>query len=207
MNSVNMCSSRREILKILKKERATVDDLSSQIGISPTAIRQHLTILEGENLVKRERLKEGIGRPKVLYATTEKAENFFPKYYSWLTTRMIKEIIQQDGEEKIAGIFNNIGDYFSHPYKERVQGKALEEKLTQIIEILNEWGSFASLEKTQTHYLLTTYNCSFYDVAVKYRQVCSIHTRFLENLLNQTPRLISCMADGNDYCEYIIPRE
>jgi predicted ArsR family transcriptional regulator len=205
MNSVNMCSSRREILKILKKERATVDDLSSQIGISPTAIRQHLTILEGENLVKRERLKEGIGRPKVLYTTTEKAEDFFPKYYSWLTTRMIKEIAQQDGEEKIAVIFNNIGDYFSQPYKERVHGKPLEEQLNQITEILNEWGSYASIEKTETHYLLTTYNCSFYEVALKYPQVCNIHTRFLRNLLNQTPQLTSCMADGNDYCEYIIP--
>ena len=205
MNPLNMCSSRREILKILKKERATVDDLSTQIGISPTAIRQHLTILEGENLIQRERLKEGIGRPKVLYTTTEKAENFFPKYYSWLAEGMIKQILSQEGEEKINDLFNKIGDAFSQPFQEKVYGKPLEEQIILITDILNEWGSYASIEKTETHYLLTTYNCSFYDVALKFPQVCNVHIRFLENLLNHTPQLTSCMADGNDYCEYIIP--
>jgi predicted ArsR family transcriptional regulator len=200
-----MCSSRWEILKILKKERATVDDLSTRIGISPTAIRQHLTILEGENLVKRERLKEGIGRPKVLYTITEKAEDFFPKYYSWLTEQLIKEIVSQDGEDRIHDIFNTIGDTFSQPFEERMQGKSLEEQIIQIKDILNEWGSYASLERKETHYLLTTYNCSFYDVALKYPQVCNVHTRFLENLLDQTPQLTSCMADGHKYCEYVIP--
>ncbi|MBU7025586.1 MAG: ArsR family transcriptional regulator, partial [Theionarchaea archaeon] len=70
MSPVNMCGSRHEILKILKRERCTVDELSSKIGISPTAIRQHLTILEGDSLVTRETLKEGIGRPKVIYTIT-----------------------------------------------------------------------------------------------------------------------------------------
>jgi DeoR family suf operon transcriptional repressor len=204
---VRMCNSRYDILKILKKECCTVDDLSSKIGISSTAIRQHITILEKEALVRGERLKEGIGRPKVVYFVTEKAEELFPKYYSWLTESMIGEIIETHGEEELEIIFKKIGIKFSQLYIERVQGKSLEERILIIADILNEWGAYASVESNGEYYLLKNYNCSFYDVAQKYPQVCNVHTTFLEQLLEQNPDKTASMARGNDYCAYQIKIE
>ena len=165
MSPVNMCDSRYEILKILKKERCTVEDLSNKIRISPTAVRQHLTILEGESLVRGETLKEGIGRPKVIYTVTEKAEELFPKFYSWLAECLIKEIIDEHGEEKVEFLLQKIGDRY---------------------------------------YLLKNHNCSFYKVAQKYPQVCSVHATFLEQLLEQNPERIASMTEGSDYCAYQI---
>ncbi|KYK38928.1 MAG: ArsR family transcriptional regulator [Theionarchaea archaeon] len=204
MNPVGMCSSRYEILRILKRGACTVDDLSSRIEISPTAIRQHLTILEGESLVRRERLKEGIGRPKVSYMITEKAEELFPKYYSWLTEFLIEEIIEENGEQKLDFIFDNIGIKFSELYAERVQGKSLEERVTVATDILNEWGAYASSENDGDTYWLRNYNCSFYDVAQKYPQVCNVHSTFLEMLLDHPTERITSMAQGDECCAYRI---
>ena len=204
MSPVGMCDSRYEILRILKRERCTVDDLSSKIGISPTAVRQHLTILEGESLVQREMLKEGIGRPKVIYTTTEKAEDFFPKFYSWLTTRLIDEIMDKYGEDKVELFVRNIGYKFSQPYLKRVQGKPLEERVDEVAEILNEWGAYACVENNEEYYVLKNFNCSFYEVAQKYPQVCDIHLTFLEQMLEQSPEKKASMAEGNDYCAYQI---
>jgi len=78
MSPVGMCDSRYEILRILKRERCTVDDLSSKIGISPTAVRQHLTILEGESLVQREMLKEGIGVSKMYPLALDQIPSLVP---------------------------------------------------------------------------------------------------------------------------------
>lgn len=204
MSPVSMCGSRHEILKILKRERCTVDELSSKIGISPTAIRQHLTILEGDSLVTRETLKEGIGRPKVIYTITEKAEELFPKFYSWLAECLIEAITGEYGEEKVESLMRQIGIRFSQPYLERVQGKPLEERVCEVTDIMNEWGAYASVENDGRDYLLKNYNCSFYKVAQKYPQVCSVHTTFLENLLELNPERIASMAEGNDYCAYQI---
>jgi DeoR family suf operon transcriptional repressor len=204
MSPVNMCDSRYEILEILKKERCSVDDLSSQIGISPTAVRQHLTILEGDSLITREKLKEGIGRPKVIYTTTKKAEDYFPKYYSWLAEHLIKEVVDEYGEEKMDFFLKKVGVAFSQPYLERVRGKPLEERIDVVAAILNEWGAYAYTENNGGYYLLRTYNCSFYDVAQKYPQVCAVHTTFLEQLLEQNPKRTASMAEGNDYCAYQI---
>lgn len=204
MNPVSMCDSRYEILKILKRERCTVDDLSSRMRISPTAVRQHLTILEGDSLVKRETLKEGIGRPKVLYTITEKAEELFPKYYSLLVEWLVKEIMEENGEEKVDLIFEQIGTKFSQPYRERVEGKSVRERVNIVTSILNEWGAYASVEDNGGYYLLKNYNCSFYQVAQKYPQVCNIHTQFLKTLLEQNPEKIASMAKGENYCAYQI---
>ncbi|MBU7028539.1 MAG: ArsR family transcriptional regulator [Theionarchaea archaeon] len=204
MSPVNMCGSRHEILKILKRERCTVDELSSKVGISPTAIRQHLTILEGDSLVTRETLKEGIGRPKVIYTITEKAEELFPKFYSWLAECLIEAITGEYGEEKVESLMRQIGIRFSQPYLERVRGKPLEERVCEATDIMNEWGAYASVENDGGDYLLKNYNCSFYKVAQKYPQVCSVHTTFLENLLELNPERIASMAEGNDYCAYQI---
>lgn len=207
MNPVNMCDSRYEILKILKRERCTVDDLSSKIGISPTAVRQHLTILEGDSLITRETLKEGIGRPKVIYNTTEAAEELFPKYYSWLAEQLIRELIGEYGEKKMNSLLQKVGTTFSQPYLERVHGKSLEERIGVVADVLNEWGAYTCVENSGEYYLLKNYNCSFYTVAQKYPQVCCVHATFLEQLLEQNPERIQSMAEGNDYCAYQIKIE
>lgn len=199
-----MCDSRYEILKILKKECCTVDVLSDKIGISPTAIRQHLTILEKESLVKRETLKEGIGRPKVVYSTTKEAEKLFPKFYSWLAECLIDEIIEEYGEEKMESLFEQIGLRFSEPYQERVQDKSLEARVAAVTDILNEWGAYAFMENDGEYYVVKNYNCSFYEVSQKYPHVCTVHSVFLEQLLNQRPQQIASMSKGDEYCGYQI---
>ena len=181
-----------------------MDDLSSKIEISPTAIRQHLTILEKESLVRRERLKEGIGRPKVVYVITEEAEKVFPKYYNWLAQYLIEEVVEEQGMEKLDVLFESIGIRFSLSYAERVQGKPLEERVGIVADILNEWGAYASVENDGTSYVLKNYNCSFYDVAQKYPQVCSVHATFLERLLGQPAERTASMAEGNECCAYKI---
>jgi predicted ArsR family transcriptional regulator len=207
MNFVSMCDSRYEILKILKRERCTVDDLSDRIGISPTAVRQHLTILEGESLITRETLKEGIGRPKVIYNTTEKTEELFPKFYSWLAEQLIEHLIGEYGERKVDYILKKVGTTFSLPYLHQVQGKSLEERVTIAVDVMSEWGAYISVENNGEYYLLKNYNCSFYAVAQKYPQVCCIHAAFLEQLLEQTLERTASIAEGNDYCAYQVKIE
>lgn len=204
MNLTNMCDSRYQILRILKKEACTVDVLSSKIGISPTAVRQHLTILERESLIEGETIKEGIGRPKVSYSTTDKAEVFFPKYYDWLAEHLIADIIQREGEEKAADILVRIGKIFSQPYLEQVENKPLKERVKVAADILNEWGGYACVEDNGDSYVLKSYNCSFYDVAQKYPVVCCVHDKFLEQLLNQMPERTESMAEGDNCCVYHI---
>lgn len=65
---------RRQILTALKKQGSlSVDDLSRCLGITPMGIRQHLAVLERDNLVMISSVRRGMGRPSYLYRLTELA--------------------------------------------------------------------------------------------------------------------------------------
>ena len=93
--------TRTDVLHLLKRNESSVDGLSAQLGISATATRQHLSILERDGLVKRTSVKKIIGRPKVMYSLTEKAEEFFPKAYFDFLKCVINDMCEREGPDGV----------------------------------------------------------------------------------------------------------
>jgi len=57
-------STRMEVLELLRrKQAASAETISAQLGITPNAVRQHLTNLERDGLVKSEPVRHKRGRP------------------------------------------------------------------------------------------------------------------------------------------------
>src|SRR3954465_5639547 len=74
---------RRGILFALKKRgQARADELAAHLGITPSAVRQHLTGLLADGLVTFEEQRGGPGRPKHVYRLTPTADALFPRTYS-----------------------------------------------------------------------------------------------------------------------------
>ncbi len=100
---------RSDILNLLKRRDSSVDELSPELGISPTATRQHLSILERDGLIKRTSVKEKFGRPKVIYSLSEKAEGLFQKAYSDFFKWIIKDMIEREGPERVRSLMERLG--------------------------------------------------------------------------------------------------
>src|SRR5690554_3578114 len=65
-------ATRREILQTIKRHgEARAEDIASELGITVSGVRQHLTGLEAMALVEHRELKSGPGRPRFLYRLTE----------------------------------------------------------------------------------------------------------------------------------------
>ena len=85
-----VAGGRRGILMALKKQgRVRAEDLAAQLGITTSAVRQHLNGLLSDGLVAYEEVRSGPGRPKHLYRLTPAAEELFPKTYSDLTNELL----------------------------------------------------------------------------------------------------------------------
>src|SRR5580658_11127613 len=83
-------TTRRAILLTIKKQgEARADELASILGITPSAIRQHLAALLGEGLVSIREQRGSAGRPKHVYSVTPEAEGLFPKTYGELTCELL----------------------------------------------------------------------------------------------------------------------
>src|SRR4051812_37405310 len=73
--SDDILHSDKAILDLLRKQDSlTVSELADAIGVTATAVRQRLTRLLAQGMIRRHATKEGRGRPSHHYALTEKGQ-------------------------------------------------------------------------------------------------------------------------------------
>ncbi|HEY5640138.1 MAG TPA: helix-turn-helix domain-containing protein, partial [Dehalococcoidia bacterium] len=83
--NLHMQTTRQQILDYLRRHgRGTVKELGQLLGLTSTGIRQHLTVLERDNLVEAREERGRVGRPTLVYSITETADDLFPKAYDQL---------------------------------------------------------------------------------------------------------------------------
>src|SRR5260370_2372955 len=73
-------STRMEVLELLRRKGdASAETISSDLGVTPNAVRQHLTNLEREGFVVSHPERRRRGRPSLLFSLTERAPSLYPK--------------------------------------------------------------------------------------------------------------------------------
>ena len=71
-----MQDTRHRILRLLKlKGPLSADEMSQELKITYMGVRQHLTPLEHDGLIRHHREQRGIGRPTYVYSLTELGHN------------------------------------------------------------------------------------------------------------------------------------
>ena len=76
-------ATRRALLDALKRQgEARADELATILGITVSAVRQHLAALHGDGLVTHSEVRAGPGRPHHKYRLSEQGDNLFPRRYA-----------------------------------------------------------------------------------------------------------------------------
>ncbi len=193
--------TRRTILNVLKMRDSSVSELSSQLGLSSTATRQHLFILERDGLIKGSSFKGELGRPKFVYSLTEKAEELFPKLYPEFSKWVISDLLEREGAESVKALMGRLGVKHASFYKSRVKG---DRDVESVVYLLNELGAFAAIESADGKAILKVCNCPLHDIALEFGDIiCEFGVQFIGTLLNAPVKLTSCMAHGDRDCFYV----
>lgn len=209
MNSLSLRpSTRQDILDILKRRGGqTVEQLSSILGITPMGVRQHLAVLEKDNLVNASVMRRGMGRPSYLYALTDQAQDLFPKAYKTFATGLLHDIVSHEGPELANELFRRRAKRLEKTYRQRLEGKDLEERVAGLAEMLDANGSMASYDKVDDDtFILNEHNCAIYAVAKDYPQVCSEELALFSRVLDADVTRRECQAEGNGRCQYLVRR-
>ncbi|HDS44711.1 MAG TPA: ArsR family transcriptional regulator [Methanomicrobia archaeon] len=193
---------RSDILQVLRRQEACVDELSSQLGISSTAVRQHLAILERDGLVARTPVHKKVGRPKLFYSLSSEGEEYFPKAYYQVLTRIIADILAREGPEDVQALMGRLGAQHAAKFKERV---GHDGNVHELMNVLNELGCCAELARENGHTILKEYNCLLYKVAMEFGDIiCTFNAKFIETLLDTPVTMRDCIARGDRYCSFVI---
>jgi predicted ArsR family transcriptional regulator len=202
-----MQPTRQKIVELLKERgRATVGELAEAIGLSQMAVRHHLNVLHGENLVVTSsvRRRKHPGRPQQLYALSDAANELFPEDYYHLADYLLDEIKATLGAAGLDELLHRIANRMAAEAPPPKSKQLPEERLHQLVQFLGDKGFTACWGKEGDDYVVRVLSCPYRQVALVHREVCQLDMQIIKEMLKVEPVQATCMASSDKQCTYYI---
>jgi predicted ArsR family transcriptional regulator len=201
--SNEVLSSDKSILDLLRKRDAlTVTELADAVGVTATAIRQRLTRLLAQNLIRRQATKEGRGRPSHHYALTEKGRRETGSNFADLAIALWQEVRAIKDPEIRRGLLQRISGRMVEAYLPRM-GEGRNERMDAVVELFNDRQVPFEVDRSNPLLpVLTALACPYPDLAEQDRSICSLERMMFSELVGENLRLSSCRLDGEKCCSF-----
>ena len=200
-----MQATRQQILDFIRRQgRATVKDLNSFLHLTPTGVRQHLTVLDREGLVTAHEERGRVGRPALVYKLTSKGDALYPKSYDQLSNALLEEVRALTGAQALQTLLRRVASSFAAPYKDRLEGRPLAERVQEATAIIQERGCLAEASQEGDDWVIKQYTCPFPNVAGENSCVCSLDVEFVRQLVGADARLTTSLLRGDAACTFRI---
>jgi predicted ArsR family transcriptional regulator len=139
-------SGRYGILFLLKtKGPQTAARMAKRLGVTTMAVRQHLSVLQGEGLVDFTDERRKVGRPPRLWKLTPKADDRFPDCHAELAVGILQAIRSVFGEEGLERLTEERTRQQAENYRARMPGPdaPVEERVAALARLRREEGYMA----------------------------------------------------------------
>ena len=196
-----------QVIEYLQRNgSATIKELEDLLGVTTTAVRQHLTTLQVEGYIERRVVHSGVGRPHHAYFTTAKVQELFACQCDDLALTLLQEVFHLEGQERALQLLDRVG----HAPGAQVcaqraffaccrSGSASWPVRSTATAC---WRMRAPQEDDTI--LLRTFNCPFHELAHEHREICEMDTNMMRKVLGSDVSLSSCMLDGHAGCTFVV---
>lgn len=200
---------RRAVIVHLRRHGpSSPDRLAAELGASRTGVLQQLRALEAADLVHRETVRHGVGRPRHVYDVTERAQRLFPATYDSLATGLLAAVRAIGGDDLVDEVFQARG----RMAVERVRSK-LAERLPETATILERAAELAKIQDEQGYLAETVlgadgvirvieHNCSIHRVAKDHQAACRAELALFREVLGVEVERETHIAAGDRCCTY-----
>lgn len=196
-------SAPGQILQHLQRHgEAAIKDLAELLGVSTTAVREHLVHLQAEGLVVARAERRGPGRPRLVYALSEKAQSSFPKQYDRLISSLLRELIAMEGPDMVEILLDRVSRRLANEYADRMAGGDMSARLDELRAMLEQRGVPAEVAPERDG--IKFFACPYYDVAHLHPQVCSMERQMIEYVLGEKLDLLNTIREGGHTCNFVV---
>jgi len=197
---------RKELLRYLlrNKSGAAIDELAAALGVTRTAVRQHLASLMRDGLVAPAGSRASGGRPQRLFVLTEHGKEAFPRHYSWFAQLLVEEIAREHGA---AGLRTRLGRIAAAVVEQLRQRRPASRatnaaRIDEVADVMDELGYDARARTDASGPVIEADNCVFHELAMKHPEICRFDVALLSGYTGQKVELHECMARGGHVCRF-----
>ena len=193
----------REFLDRLNRlGSATIQEICAERGVTATAVRQRLIRLQALNLVHRETIRSGRGRPHHTYQLSEAGRRELGENYAELT-RILWNAIQAIEDPSVRrATLDNVRRSLTEMYGQTVSAATPEERLKQLCGVLAVRGFNVEVDQGESLPILRENNCPYYDLAAEDPAICALEQSVFEDILGVGVTLTQCCLEGHSCCEF-----
>jgi len=185
------------------KEGRSADELAESLGISRSAVHQHLAALERDGYLEKTIRPPQGGRPGYAWRLTNKGVHLFPKQYAFFSELMIRGMKQSLGSDGLVRVLEELGADLSRRYAHRLAGAADDAERMQIVAaVMNELGYAARAQSVDGQPEIDARNCVYHDLAAEHPEVCRLDLALLGALLGTEIEHVECMVRGGRACRF-----
>src|SRR6188508_2007517 len=201
-------SLRRELLLRLRLDGpSSPDQLAERLGASRTGVLQQLRALEDANLVTRQTVRHGVGRPRHLYDVTPDAQDLFPSNYDALASGLLAAIEAVGGDDLLDQVFaarrRQLGDRVREQMNERVAPDApLADRVRELAVIQASNGYLAEALLVEGTLTLREHNCAIFNIAKGSPAACQAELDLFTEVLGADVVREEHIASGDRCCSY-----
>jgi predicted ArsR family transcriptional regulator len=176
------------------------------------AVRQHLSVLQGEGLVDFTDERRKVGRPARVWQLTPKANDRFPDCHAELAVDMLQAIQSAFGEEGLERLTAERTRQQVESYRARMPSRdmPLEKRVAALARIRGEEGYLAECSRTRNGSIeLVENHCSISKAAHYCSKLCGGELTLFREILGDrvTVERIEHMLSGDRRCAYRIVEE
>lgn len=198
---LDQCSAtQRRLLETLLHNPSGMyaHELVAALGVTATAVRQHLAALERAGLISSESVASGRGRPRHYYGLTRAGREAFPRRYDALAASMVTELAQQLGDDQLPRAMRRMGRRTAKDL-----GQPASLSVSGVAEVMLQLGYAAHGETAADGSdEIVAMNCVFHRLAQEQPAVCEFDLEFMRTATGRSVEHRQCMVRGDTCCRF-----
>jgi predicted ArsR family transcriptional regulator len=102
-------TTKGRILALLRRDRRTVDELATSLGVTDNAVRIHIAALERDGVVTQRGVRATGGKPAYIYELAPEAERMFTKAYLPVLTQLVAVLEERLAPDELTALLREVG--------------------------------------------------------------------------------------------------
>jgi predicted ArsR family transcriptional regulator len=195
------------VLALKKRGHGDMESLAEDLFLSPGAVRQNLSGLAAQGIVKYRIARAGPGRPKHIYELSSDGQRLFPDFYDEVAVALVTAI-EEEAPEVAARVLNRVAEVMFDGLAARVESRRPEQRVREVVKVLEERGYLPeSAQVDPVTDEVSIGHCPMFALARRHPAICESELRCLQLAVGSaTVTRTGHTAAGDSGCKFTFRR-